>query len=63
MLTFCLSSTAFVYCIEKAFRDPSMGQLVVLCSTILIGMVTLVITLILQMLWWLQVSIIEVGIM
>jgi len=33
-----------------------MGQLVILCSTILIGMLTLVVTLVLQLLWWFQVK-------
>ena len=57
MFAFCLASTAFIYLVEKAFSEPSMGQLVVLCSTTLIGLMTLVVTLILQLLWWIPVSV------
>ena len=56
IFAFWLASASMVYCLEKLFDEPSMGQLVILCGNVLIGLVTLIVTLILQALWWIGVS-------
>ena len=56
ILSFWLCSASFVYLIEGAFNEPSMGQLLVLCANTLIGLVTLLVSLILQSFWWLKVD-------
>ena len=55
VLMFWMASASLVYLFEKAFDEPSMGQLVVLCGNSLIGLLTLMISLILQLLWWIPV--------
>ena len=56
IFAFWLASAAIVYCLEKCFDEPSMGQLVILCGNVLIGLITMIVTLILQALWWIGVS-------
>ena len=56
VFAFWLASAAMVYLLEKFFDEPSMGQLVILCGNVLIGLITLIVTLILQALWWIGVS-------
>ena len=56
IFSFWLASASLVYILEKCFDEPSMGQLVILCGNVLIGLTTLIITLILQALWWVGVS-------
>jgi hypothetical protein len=51
-----MATTSLVYVVEKAFSEPSMGQLVVLCTNMLVGMLTIIATLILKMLWWIEVN-------
>ena len=50
VLSYWLVSTSIVYLFEGSFDEPSMGQLVLMCTNALIGMVTLMITLVLQLL-------------
>ena len=50
VLSYWLVSTSLVYLLEAAFDEPSMGQLVVMCTNALIGMVTLMTSLVLQLL-------------
>ena len=56
IFSFWICSASIVYLIEGVFDEPSMGQLVVLCTNMIIGLGTLAVTLILQMMWWVQVS-------
>ena len=56
ILSFWLASEALVYLLEPCFSEPSMGQLFFICANVMIGMITLVTSLILQMLWWIPVS-------
>ena len=37
---------------EKGFREPSMGQIILLASFIFLGLITLVVMLLLLMFWW-----------
>ena len=55
LFAYCMATTSAVYLAEKLFDEPSMGQLIILCTNMLIGMLTLVITLILNALWWVKV--------
>ena len=57
LFAYCIATTSGVYLAEKAFDEPSMGQLIVLSTNMLIGMLTLVIILILNALWWVEVSV------
>ena len=50
VLSYWLVSTSIVYLFEGLFDEPSMGQLVLMCTNALIGMVTLMTTLVLQLL-------------
>ena len=50
VLSYWLVSTSIIYLLERAFDEPSVGQLVIMCTNALIGMITLMTTLILQIL-------------
>ena len=50
VLAYWLVSTSIIYLLERAFDEPSVGQLVIMCTNALIGMITLMTTLILQIL-------------
>jgi hypothetical protein len=54
MFLFCLASNCFIYLAEKAFTEPSMGQIILLASFIFFGLITLVLMLLLMMFWWIS---------
>ena len=49
------SSNSFIYLAEKAFSEPSMGQIILLASFIFFGLLTLILMLLLLMFWWIPV--------
>lgn len=49
---FCTASISLVYCVEKTFREPSLGQIAILCGSILFGIITMIIVIICETLWW-----------
>ena len=53
---YCTSSISMVYCLEKLFRDPSLGQLTVICLNIFIGLLTILTILLLDPMWYIDVS-------
>lgn len=59
MFFFCTASTSIVYCIEKWFSEPSLGQLTVLCSNVLLGILLLMIIILLDMLYAIKVRVIN----
>ena len=50
VMSYWLVSTSIVYLLERAFDEPSVGQLVIMCTNALIGMITLMTILVLQLL-------------
>ena len=50
VLSYWMVSTSIIYLLESAFDEPSVGQLVIMCTNALIGMITLMTTLVLQIL-------------
>ena len=52
MLLYLMASSSFVYIIEKAFSEPSLGQIIVLTSFIFVSLVTSITMLLLTMFWW-----------
>ena len=46
-------SNSFIYLAEKAFSEPSLGQIILLTSFIFFGLGSLVVMLLLLMFWWL----------
>ncbi|XP_059086217.1 retinal-specific phospholipid-transporting ATPase ABCA4-like [Tigriopus californicus] len=49
MFFFLTASTSLVCCVEKWFSEPSLGQLTLLCSNILLGILLLLIIILLDM--------------
>ena len=54
MLLYCTASNSLVYLLEKCFREPSMGQIIVLTSFIFISLLTSITMLMLTMFWWIR---------
>ena len=54
MFVFCMTSNAFIYLAEKRFKEPSMGQIILLTSFIFLGLIFLVLMLLLFMFWWIK---------
>ena len=54
MLLYCLASNSLVYLLEKCFREPSMGQIIVLTSFIFTSLLTCITMLLLTMFWWIR---------
>lgn len=54
MFVFCMTSNAFIYLAEKGFKEPSMGQIILLTSFIFIGLIFLVLMLLMFMFWWIK---------
>ena len=57
LFLFCTSSANLVYCVEKLFSEPSLGQLFVLCSNILLGLLLILAVVLLDVLDLLQVRV------
>ena len=53
---YCTSSISTVYCLEKLFREPSLGQLTVICLNTFIGLLTILTILLLDPMWYIDVS-------
>ena len=56
LFLYCLTSTSLVYTLEKAFDEPSLGQLSILCGNILVGLSTLLLMTMLDALYTIQVN-------
>ena len=56
LFLYCTSSISLVYCLEKLFREPSLGQLTVICLNIFIGLLTILTILLLDPMWYIDVS-------
>ena len=54
MLLYCTASNSLVYLLEKCFREPSMGQIIVLTSFIFTSLLTSITMLMLTMFWWIR---------
>ena len=59
IMSYWLSSASVIYLLEGLFKDPSKGQVFIISCNVLFGLLTLVVTLILQMLWWIPVSLVN----
>ena len=51
-LSFCMTSMSIIYNIEKWFIDPTMGQVVALCSFIIVGAIGIITVLLVELLWF-----------
>lgn len=51
---FCLSINTMIYLIEKAFTEPGVGQVLVFTGSLLTGVLTLILMLLMQMYWWIK---------
>ena len=56
LFLFCTAAISMVYCMEKLFSEPSLGQLTVICLNIFIGILTIVSILLLDPMWYISVS-------
>ena len=52
MFLYLMASNSLIYIIEKAFSEPSLGQIIVLTTFIFISLVTSITMLLLTMFWW-----------
>ena len=52
MFLYLMASNGLIYILEKAFSEPSLGQIIVLTSFIFISLVTSITMLLLTMFWW-----------
>ena len=53
-LMYCLTINTFIYMIEKCFREPSFGQVIIFTGCIFSGVLTLMVMLLLYMYWWIK---------
>ena len=54
MLLYCTASNSLVYLLEKCFREPSMGQIIVLTSFIFTSLLSCITMLLMTMFWWIR---------
>ena len=53
---YLVSALSASYCLEPAFLEPSYGQMLVLCGLSLLGILTFVLSMIMQLMWQVPVS-------
>lgn len=56
LFLFCSASASVVYCVEKVFREPSLGQMTMLVGNILVGILTILTISLLEGLYMMKVG-------
>jgi len=54
MFFYCICMNCLVYLLEKAFHEPSLGQIVILTLSVFTGIATLILMLLLFFFWWIR---------